>query len=303
MKVISITKEYSADFDSVIALGNFDGVHVGHRELIVNCVKMARDMGVKSSVLIFKNHTNTILEDKNDDLITLNEDKDEILKSIGIDVIYEIEFTKDFMSLSPEDFVVKFLKENLRIRGIVVGFDYKFGYKAMGNVELLKSLSSTEDFKLKVIEPVYVGDKLVSSTLIRNKIKEGNVREAMEMLGHPFTIKGVVVSGKNLATKMNYPTANLKFSSSYLVPKFGVYDTNVIINGKTYKGATSVGTNPTTRDEELKIETFILDFHEDIYGKEISVEFIDFIRPEMVFSSVEELFTQIGKDVERVKNR
>ena len=123
------------------------------------------------------------------------------------------------------------------------------------------------------------------------------------MLGHPFTIKGVVVSGKNLATKMNYPTANLKFSSSYVVPKFGVYDTNVIINGKTYKGATSVGTNPTTHDEELKIETFILDFHEDIYGKEISVEFIDFIRPEMVFSSVEELFTQIGKDVERVKNR
>lgn len=303
MKVISITKEYSADFDSVIALGNFDGVHVGHRELIVNCVKMARDMGVKSSVLIFKNHTNTVLEHKNDDLITLNDDKDEILKSIGIDIIYEIEFTKDFMSMSPEDFVIKFLNENLRIKGIVVGFDYRFGYKAMGNAELLKSLSTTENFKLKVIEPVHVGDKLVSSTLIRNEIKDGNVKEAMEMLGHPFTIKGVVVRGKNLATKMNYPTANLKFSSSYVVPKFGVYDTNVIINGKSYKGATSVGTNPTTHDEELKIETFIIDFHEDIYGKKIAVEFIDFIRPEMIFNSVEELFTQIGKDVERVKNR
>lgn len=303
MEVISITKEYSADFDSVIALGNFDGVHVGHRELIVNCVKMARDMGVKASVLIFKNHTNTILKDKNDDLITLNGDKDEILKSIGIDVIYEIEFTKDFMSMSPEDFVVKFLKHNLKIKGIVVGFDYKFGYKAKGNVELLKSLSATEDLKLKVIDPVYVGDKLVSSTLIRSEIKDGNVRDAMKMLGHPFTVKGVVVTGKKLATKMNYPTANLKFSSSYVVPKFGVYDTNVIIDGKTYKGATSVGTNPTTHDEELKIETFILDFHEDIYGQEIAVEFIDFIRPEMVFNSVEELFTQIGKDVEKVRNR
>lgn len=303
MEVISITKEYSADFDSVIALGNFDGVHVGHRELIVNCVKMARDMGVKASVLIFKNHTNTILKDKNDDLITLNEDKDEILKSIGIDVIYEIEFTKDFMSMSPEDFVVKFLKEKLSIKGVVVGFDYRFGYKAMGNVELLISLSATEGFQLKVIDPVYVGDKLVSSTLIRNEIKDGNVRDAMKMLGHPFTVKGVVVTGKKLATKMNYPTANLKFSSSYVVPKFGVYDTNVIIDGKTYKGATSVGTNPTTHDEELKIETFILDFHEDIYGQEIAVEFIDFIRPEMVFNSVEELFTQIGKDVEKVRNR
>lgn len=303
MKIISITKDYASDFESVIALGNFDGVHKGHRELIISCVEMAKKMGVKASVLIFKNHTNTVLKEKNEDLITLNEDKDEILKSIGIDVIYEIEFTKDFMSMSPEDFVVKFLKDNLKIKGIVVGFDYKFGYKAMGDVDLLKTFSTSEDFALKVIEPVYVGDKLVSSTLIRNEIKSGNVKEAMEMLGHPFTIKGVVVTGKKLATKMNYPTANLKFSSSYVVPRFGVYDTNVIIDGSTYKGATSVGTNPTTHDEELKIETFILDFHEDIYGKEIAVEFIDFIRPEMVFNSVEELFTQIGKDVNKVRNR
>ncbi|KXO16700.1 bifunctional riboflavin kinase/FAD synthetase [Peptoniphilus sp. GNH] len=303
MEVISITKDYKAANPCTIALGNFDGVHLAHKKLIESAIKMAKKKNVKAAVLIFSNHTKTVLDSKRQELITTNKYKDKILEDLGIDIVYEIVFDSDFMKLTPQEFFEDFLIKNLNVKGIVVGFDYRFGYKASGNVESLKSFCQKEGIDLEVIAPVYSNGEIIGSTMIREAIKAGRMIRVEELLGRPFTIFGKVVEGKHLASKMHYPTANIDFSEDYVVPRYGVYDTDVVIDGKIYRGATSVGTNPTTKDRQLKIETHILDFSEKIYGKVIALKFRNFIRPEINFESIEKLFDQIEKDVQTVRNR
>ena len=296
---------FKAEENSIIALGNFDGVHTGHQKLIKQAIKRAKEKNIKASILIFKENTEKTIngENSNKKLLTSNPYKYEILQSLGIDLIYEIEFDEAFMKLDPLVFLNDFLYKNLKVMGIVVGYDYRFGYKAKGNLESLKSFAHKKNISLDIIEAYRKNGKIVSSTLIRSLVENGSVEEAGDLLGRPFAIIGKVSHGKNLGKKMGFPTANIIPKKQYILPKYGVYDTDVIIDNKRYKAATSVGNNPTFKNEGVKIEANILDFNQDIYGKVIRVDFIKRLRDMLIFDNVEELFEQIKKDVDIIRNR
>lgn len=296
MKIIEIDLNYKAKEESVIALGNFDGVHRGHIELIKKAIENAKKLNIKSSLLLFDEHTDNLIKVGKKDIITTNKTKFEILENLGVDIIYLINFTKEFMSYSPIKFLDDFLAKNLKIKGVVVGYDYTYGYKKSGDVKFLKENKNLFE-SVEIIEQIsYKGEK-ISSSLIRNLIEDGNIKDANFLLSRPYKLIGKIIHAKGLGKKMGYPTANLRLIDNFVIPKFGVYDTDIIIKGKKYKASTNIGTNPTVEHDGIKIEAHILDFYEDIYGEIVELELLDFVRPELKFNSVEELFEQIAKDV------
>lgn len=302
MKIIEIDLNYIADEDSVIALGNFDGVHKGHMELINKAVARADDLNIKSSILLFNEHTDNLIKVGKKDIITTNQTKFEILENLGVDIIYLINFTREFMAYTPKMFLKDFLVDNLKIRGVVVGYDYTYGFKKSGDVDFLlenKDLFDTID----VINQISSHGEKISSTLIRNLIEEGKIKEANELLSRPYKLIGEIIHAKGLGKKMGYPTANLKLIDNFVIPRYGVYDTDIIINGERFKASTNIGTNPTVEHDGIKIEAHILDFDRDIYGEIVELELLDFVRPELKFDSIEELFDQIAKDVLVTRNR
>lgn len=302
MKIIEIDLNFVAKEESVIALGNFDGVHRGHIELIKKAIEDAKKLNIKSSLLLFNEHTDNLVKVGKKEIITTNKTKFEILENLGVDIIYLINFTKEFMAYSPIMFLKDFLAYNLKIRGVVVGYDYTYGYKKSGNVDFLNK--NKELFKsIHVIEQVsYEGEK-ISSSRIRSLIEEGRVKEANNLLSRPYKLIGRIIHAKGLGKKMGYPTANLELVDNFVIPKYGVYDTDIIINGKKFKASTNIGTNPTVEHDGIKIEAHILDFDEDIYGEIVELELLEFVRPELKFDSIEELFEQIAKDVLVTRNR
>ena len=302
MKIIEIDLNYIADEDSVIALGNFDGVHKGHMELINRAVKNAKKLNIKSSLLLFNEHTDNLVKVGKKDIITTNKTKFEILENLGVDIIYLINFTREFMSYSPIKFLDDFLAKNLKIRGVVVGYDYTYGYKKSGDVKFLKENKNLFE-SVEVLEQISSHGVKISSTLIRSLIEEGKLKEANELLSRPYKLIGEIIHAKGLGKKMGYPTANLKLIDNFVIPKFGVYDTDIIINGERFRASTNIGTNPTVEHDGIKIEAHILDFNKDIYGEIVELELLDFVRPELKFDSIEELFEQIAKDVLVTRNR
>lgn len=302
MKIIEIDLNFVAKEESVIALGNFDGVHRGHIELIKKAIEDAKKLNIKSSLLLFNEHTDNLVKVGKKEIITTNKTKFEILENLGVDIIYLINFTKEFMAYSPIMFLKDFLAYNLKIRGVVVGYDYTYGYKKSGDVDFLNKNKSL--FKsIHVIEQVsYEGEK-ISSSRIRSLIEEGRVKEANILLSRPYKLIGRIIHAKGLGKKMGYPTANLELVDNFVIPKYGVYDTDIIINGKKFKASTNIGTNPTVEHDGIKIEAHILDFDEDIYGEIVELELLEFVRPELKFDSIEELFEQIAKDVLVTRNR
>lgn len=302
MKIIEIDLNYIADEDSVIALGNFDGVHKGHMELINKAVTRADDLNIKSSILLFNEHTDNLIKVGKKDIITTNQTKFEILENLGVDIIYLINFTREFMAYTPKMFLKDFLADNLKIRGVVVGYDYTYGFKKSGDVDFLlenKDLFDTID----VINQISSHGEKISSSLIRNLIEEGKIKEANKLLSRPYKLIGEIIHAKGLGKKMGYPTANLKLIDNFVIPRYGVYDTDIIINGERFKASTNIGTNPTVEHDGIKIEAHILDFDRDIYGEIVELELLDFVRPELKFDSIEELFNQIAKDVLVTRNR
>ena len=302
MKIIEIDLNYKAKEKSVIALGNFDGVHKGHIKLIQKAIENAKKLNIKSSLLLFNEHTDNLIKVGKKYIITTNKTKFEILDSLGVDIIYLINFTKEFMSYSPIKFLDEFLAKNLKIKGVVVGYDYTYGYKKSGDVKFLnenKSLFET----IEVIEQISYDGEKISSSLIRKLIEAGKIKEVNFLLSRPYKLIGKIIHAKGLGKKMGYPTANLELMDNFVIPKFGVYDTDIIVNGKKYKASTNIGTNPTVEHDGIKIEAHILDFNEDIYGEIVELELLDFVRPELKFNSIDELFKQIAKDVLVTKNR
>ena len=231
-----------------------------------------------------------------------NDEKIKVLEEKGIDILAFKDFDDEIMKMMPEEFV-KWLCDYYKVKGIVVGFNFKFGYKNLGNVELLEKLQEKYNYKLYVMEPCMINDEVISSTLIRNELLQGNVNKVFNMLSRPFMLCGKVVDGKKLGRTIGFPTANLEVKDKKLIPKKGVYYTNVEVNGKIFKGITSIGNNPTVNGIDLTIETYILDFNNDIYDKEINVYFIDRIRDEVKFNNIEELITQLKKDKKYAEER
>lgn len=286
-----------------VALGSFDGLHYGHLSLVRKTVEVAKEKNGKSMVFTYKNHPKTVVKpDCVPKLIMDLDTKLEYLEEENVDIVVLRTFTKEFMGIEAEDFI-KLLCEGYNVKGIVVGFNFRFGHKNLGDIELLKKLKEKYGYELYIIEPYTYEDKAISSTRIRNCILEGNVSEATKMLSKPYLIKGKVIHGKQLGRTIGVPTANLNFNEKMIIPSKGVYYTNVEYKNNKYKGLTSVGNNPTVNGQELTIETYILNFDEMIYGEELKVYFIERIRGEIKFDSLDELVLQIKKDEEFIKNK
>lgn len=285
-----------------VALGNFDGVHIGHQKLINTLIEKCKERNLESCIYTFGNHPLTVITGKEGPAqITDINTKTKIFDSMGVEILYLEKFSKEFMSLDPEDFVKNILVDKLNCKIVVVGFDYSFGYKAQGNVDFIKNMGKKYGFDVYEIPPVTIDNKKVGSSIIREYIKNGHVECASNFLGRPYSIYSKVVNGKRIGHKLGYPTANILIEASHLVPKEGVYATFIKVNNKIYKGATSVGTNPTFGTNNITVETYIIDFNEYIYDKDIELSFIKRLRDPIKFSNVEDLISQINQDANNVK--
>ena len=302
MKVVDgkVTKK---DDQYYVALGSFDGLHKGHLTLIHKCIELAKENECKSMVFTFKNHPRTIINPKSElKYLMDNENKLNILKKEGIDKVVLTEFNEELMKLSPEGFIKK-LCSDYNIKGIVVGFNYRFGHKNLGDIELLRELSSKYKYEVLVMKPMMFNESVISSTRIRQSLSEGDICESNKMLTRPYAISGIVEHGRQLGRTIGFPTANLKYENNKIIPKNGVYYTNVKWKNNIYKGITNIGSNPTVNGQKLTVETFILDFNEDIYNEQITIYFIERIRDEEKFNSIDELKNQIKKDEQYAKTK
>lgn len=305
MEIIDAVNKSEKRYATAVALGNFDGIHVGHQHLLNDNIKNAKCKKLIPSVLIFRNHTKTILKDEKNseiDIITTYEQKMKILEELGIEIAYVMDFNEDLMRLSPDMFIDDIVLGKLNARLVTVGFDYRFGYRAKGNSEYLKEYGKKNGFEVNVIDPVYVDNEVVSSTSIRNFIRSGDIKKANRFLGRNFSLMGTVIRGRRRGRELGFPTANIHLSDRYVIPKTGVYKTFTTIDNKKFLSLTNIGYNPTFDEKELKIETYILDFTGDIYGQTIEVEFTGFIRGDVKFNTVEELKEQMYKDLRYIKN-
>ena len=287
------------DYDgTVVALGNFDGLHVAHMTIIRNGIQYAKEHGLKSGVLLFDENTKGITQGKIE-LITPNEAKLELLEREKTDFVFMEKFDKEFMKKSPEEFVL-YLVNNLHVKAVCVGYDYSFGFKAQGDVEMLRKFGEKYGFKVFVTDVIKIGGRIVASTYIRQVIKSGDMEEAERFLGRRYCIEGNVVEGEQNGRKMGIPTANVDYDINMALPKAGVYAGITYVNGRRLKSVINVGNNPTFGAEKLTVETHILDFDEDIYGEYIRVSFAKRLRGDIKFDSMEELKNQIQNDIEVV---
>lgn len=294
---------YNKDKGTYVVLGNFDGLHIGHMSLVKEAVRLAKKNNCYSMLYSFKNHPLKLINKEiAPKLLMTNENKIKVLKEKSVDIIKLVDFDETLMKTSPEDFILNLIKE-YNVKGIIVGFNYRFGYKNMGTIELLKELSLKHNFLLEVMPAYTVDDSIVSSTIIRNLLSKGDLEEANKMLNRKYSLEGTVVQGRQIGRQIEFPTANLQYDTNFVIPAVGVYYTNVEYNGNIYRGITSVGNNPTVCGNKLTIETYILDFTEDIYNKVITVYFISKIRDEKKFNSLEELKAQLKKDKKYAKTQ
>lgn len=290
------------DFDGcVIALGNFDGVHTAHEKILANCVGYAREHNIKCGVLLFDRHSAKTTHSREISLITTQNQKLGLIEAAGIDFVYMRPFDDEFMKKSPEEFVQMLIK-NLRVRAVCVGYDYRFGYRATGDTTLLIELGKKYGIDVVVAPPVKIDGEIVSSTLIRDFVKNGETEKAKKFLSRPFFVEGEVVKGKQNGRKIGFPTANVAYDNDMLLPKAGVYAGITTVGEKRYKCVINVGNNPTFNADKVTIESHIFDFDADIYGDYIKVEFIKYLRSDVKFGTIEQLKAQIEKDVENAKN-
>ena len=286
----------------VLTIGNFDGVHKGHLALFEKVKERARAIRGESTVMTFEPHPIKVMKPGNGPpLITMIKQKLELIGDAGIDIIFCLPFTKQFATISARNFVQSILLEKIGMKELVVGYDYAFGHKREGNIQILKEMGIDLGFAVHVVSSIKIDDRLVSSTSIRNLIQEGRLVEAKTLLGRDYQISGIVVSGKNRGGRLlGFPTANLA-PIDELTPKVGVYAVTVVVDGRTYEGVTNIGYNPTFGNGAFSVETHILDFSEDLLGKAIKVNFIQRLRNEKTYGSVKELADQIALDVGQAK--
>ncbi len=284
-----------------VALGNFDGVHLGHREIVKRTVEKAGETKAEAVVYTFDPHPRVVLN-KAPELprITTHMERAEILEALGVDVLILAEFTERFAAQSPEDFVRNILVEELGARNLFVGFNYRFGKDRAGSAETLKKMGPEFDFNVHVIPPVKVGGERVSSSRIRDHLLKGEIREANILLGREFAMEGRVIHGHHRGKKLGFPTANIK-PEPKLLPPPGVYAAFCRVGGVKRPAVMNIGYNPTFKNRKVSFEVHILDFYDDLYGETVKAYLVERLRPEMTFSGIEELKDQIEGDIARCR--
>lgn len=279
---------------SVIALGMFDGVHIGHRELIRTSLRVAAETGCRPIAFTFLNHPAELFGPL-PRLLTTSEERISTLKSLGIDV-EAVRFDAAMADTPPADFAAMLVNE-YGMKHAVMGFNYSFGAKGAGNAETMRELGSTLGFESSIVLPVKLNGITVSSSIIRKLIESGNLEEANVLLGAPYAITSHIVGSRKIGRSIGFPTANFRDISGKVLPRSGVYVTLAGMDGKTMQAITNVGNNPTVGGMETTVETHILNFSGDIYGKTLRVEFLKRLRDDRRFPSVPDLAAQINEDV------
>jgi riboflavin kinase/FMN adenylyltransferase len=301
MQVFDSIKDLVKDKNTVLTLGTFDGIHSGHQQILNRLIDRSKQEGCRNLVITFHPHPRTVVSNNfNIKLLTTLDEKKVILEKIGIENLLIINFTKEFASITPKEFIYQYLVNSIGVREIVLGHDHHFGKGRDGNVDLLQKIGEDEGFSVSVVDAIYINDEIVSSTKIRNALNEGNIKKANALLGRDYSFTGTVVSGDRRGRELGYPTANIKlFSQEKLLPAIGVYAVNVLLDKEKYRGLLSIGNRPTFYDEgDLVTEVYIYDFDQEIYGAKVTVKLVERLRGEEKFNSAEELINQMNKDKE-----
>ena len=296
---IKIAADYKQIKSSVITIGTFDGVHVGHQQIIHRLVDTARKNDLQALVLTFFPHPRMVIQnDANIKLINTIDEKAKQLEQLGVDHLVVKEFTKSFSRLTALEYVRDILVNKLKVKHIIVGYDHHFGRNRTANINELKEFGSFYDFEVTEIEPQEVDDVAVSSTKIRSAILKGNIPTANKFLGYNFMLTGTVIKGKGLGKTLDFPTANIQIEAAYkLIPKHGVYVVKSQIKGVEVFGMMNIGKNPTVSEgNQTKIEVHFFDFSAKLYGAVLKIELLDHLRSEIKFPNIEALKLQLEKD-------
>lgn len=298
MKIFNQLIDFKNQYPNVIvALGTFDGIHVGHQEIISRSVELAKQVNGTSVVFTFSNHPLSVIAPERCPLqIITQDDKATLIQELGVDILLNIPFTPEFLKLLAVQFI-QLLLENLNPKHILVGPNYFFGYKRGGTPEVLQQAGLKYGFKVEINPTVTVDNSMVSSTLIREMIATGNVGQAARLLGRTVSVKGTVIHGAKRGRLLGYPTINLEFATGLIIPPNGVYAVQLKINNIQYNGIANIGTNPTFHDIGRRIEVHILNFTGNLYGQLVEINLLKYIRTEVTFSSIEELKLQISEDI------
>jgi len=284
---------------SIVTIGNFDGVHLGHQDIFRKVIAKAKELLLPSVAISFHPHPLKVLApEKAPLLLTPLDEKVKLLKDAGLDVFICLDFTLNLADLSAFQFVKEFLIERVGTQEIYVGRDFRFGRDRVGDVHYLKRLGGLFSFDVNIVEPVVIKGHLVSSTRIRRLLFEGKIDEANQLLGRAYKVTGKVVKGTMRGKKIGFPTANIE-PENEVIPKKGVYFVSILLDNNIYPGVANIGYNPTFEEEKIiKTEVHIIDFWGEIYNKKISISFLKRLREEMKFKSIDELKEQIKLDVE-----
>jgi riboflavin kinase/FMN adenylyltransferase len=296
---LTFTKE---NFTSpVVTIGNYDGLHLGHRAIIERVIELARKGKGEAVVLTFEPHPVKFLHPELQiPLITPSRKKMMLLAQFGVDITVNLPFTDDIARMSAKEFIREIVQRRIAPRQVVVGFNFTFGKGRTGTSEELKKIGESLGFEVEIIPPFHVDGEVVSSTRIRELIARGDIREANRMLGSNFFMLGKVIHGHARGKGLGFPTANLEITQD-LYPNEGVYAATVMVDERRYDGVVNIGTNPTFGDEQLAVEVFLFAYQGDLYGKELQVALVDKLRDEQTFPSPELLVRQIEQDIQRAK--
>jgi len=301
MEILPELAAIGPESEVLLSVGVFDGVHAGHRYLLKELKQRAAEHGLLSAVVTFDPHPQSVLH-PHDRLLWLSDVEDRIktIKELGIDIVALLTFTPEVAQLSAKEFMY-LLKERLKMRGIMVGHDFALGRHREGDIDLLRSLGRDMGFSVEVIPSYTVNGEVVSSTLIRQALAQGDMRKVRRLMGHYFRLGGRVVSSDKRGRALGFPTANLDVKPQQALPGDGTYATIAQVDGVQFLSATNVGIRPTFGEGRRRVETHLLNYKGDLYGKQISVEFVQKLRDERRFRSSQELKAQIEKDVRQAE--
>ena len=300
MEIIRSIAAFNSSEKTIVTIGTFDGIHIGHKKILKNLIATAKKEGKKSVLLTFFPHPRMVLQkDKSILLLNTLDEKSMLLKKMGLDYLIIHPFSKEFSRLTALDFVRDVLVNKINTSRLIIGYDHHFGKNREGNIHQLKEYSLLYDFEVEEIPAQDIDDVSVSSTKIRAALKGGNLKTANNYLGYHYMLSGIVVNGKKLGGTIGFPTANIEIKESYkLVPSTGVYIIKTRINANLFNGIMNIGFNPTVLGKHQTIEAHLFDFNENLYGEKITIEFVYFLREEKKFKSVDELVAQLNIDKE-----
>ena len=305
MKIITDNSSIINSGYNVATIGYFDGIHLGHRKILDKLVEQAKSKRGKSILITFWPHPRNILNSNTSiELLLSNEDKHQLIEKLEVDYLYIIEFTKEFSKMSAHSFIKNFIVDKLNVSKLIIGYNHSFGHKREGNFLFLQKNNAKYNFEIQEVKKKEISDKLkISSSSIREEIRNGKIENANKMLGYKYFIEGEVVKGDGIGKKIKYPTANIMpYSNSKLIPGNGVYVCQVNFDDKNYQGMLNIGKRPTVNGKERRIELHIFNFNSNIYGEKVKISLVSKIRDEIKFKNVGELRKQLEKDeIELIK--